>query len=67
MCELLESVLKGAKKAGADVKIIYLNNLIIIHEPGYYSENLKKDAPIVGKNMVKLTTLLKKHSLSWYR
>jgi len=43
--QLLNKVLEGVKKEGARTKIIHLYKLKIIHEPGYYSENPKKEVP----------------------
>lgn|SRR3989338_6987187 len=40
---ILKLVLKGAEKQGAKTKIVDLYELKIIHEPGYYNENPKKE------------------------
>lgn len=42
---LLNLVLQGAKRAGAEVKMINLYGLEITHEPGYYSEDAGFEVP----------------------
>jgi multimeric flavodoxin WrbA len=42
---MMNLVLGGAKKAGAETKAIHLYKLKIKHEPGYYSEDPKKEIP----------------------
>ncbi len=37
--------MKGAKKAGAEIKTVHLSQLMIVHEPGYYSVNAKLAVP----------------------
>ena len=48
--DLLEMVLEGAKAKGAEIEMIHLYEMFIIHEPGYYSEQAKTEIP---KNMPK--------------
>lgn len=43
--EIIQGVLDGAKSAGAEVKLVHLYDLSIIHEPGYYSEDPEKEVP----------------------
>lgn len=43
--ELLELLLEGARKAGAETKIVDLYGLDIVHERGLYSEDPKKAVP----------------------
>lgn len=43
--DILQEVLNGAKDAGAETETVYLYELRIIHEPGYYSEDPKKEVP----------------------
>ncbi len=50
VAHILNLVLSGARKEGAKTEIIHLYKLKIIHNPGYYSEDPKKEIP---KNMPK--------------
>lgn len=43
--ELLDLVLAGAGKMGAETRRIDLYDLAITHEPGFYSEDPKKEVP----------------------
>jgi len=43
--ELLSLVLQGAEKEGAETKTVDLYNLVTVREPGYYSEDAKKEVP----------------------
>ena len=43
--ELLQLVLSGAEKAGAETRLIHLYDLRLGHAPGYYSESPEKEKP----------------------
>jgi len=43
--ELLDLVLKGAEKVGAEIKTVNLYKLKVVHEPGYYSEDATQEVP----------------------
>ncbi len=43
--KLIEGVLDGAKEKGAKTRVVNLYDLDIVHEPGYYSEDPKKEIP----------------------
>lgn len=45
VAELLKSVLDGAERAGAEVKIINLYSLDVEHAPGNYSQNPAREMP----------------------
>lgn len=45
VAELLRLVLDSAREHGAETKTVNLYDLRIVHEPGFYSENAKKELP----------------------